>query len=76
MGELLQKMGGKSGDAELARALRDKLGSREAARKMFGSSSQENIDKLLELAPGPSKNPTDAVDRMRDSIGRGDDWGG
>lgn len=76
MDELLQKFGGKSNDAETARALRTKFGSREAARKMFGSSTEENIAKIKQLAPGDSEIPTDAVDRMRQSMERGYDWGG
>lgn len=80
MDELLAKFGGKSTEGNLlkgvAQELRDKHGSRDAARMMFGSSSQENVDKLLELAPGPSKIPTEAEDRMRQSMEHGYDWGG
>lgn len=56
--------------SERAHELRSRVGSREAARQMFGSASKANVQKIIDLTPGYKGGtiPTEAQDRIMDAL--------
>lgn len=51
-----------------AQDLRSQLGSRDAARQIFGTGNPVTQDWIRTMAPGPSRMPTEAQRRIEDAI--------
>lgn len=53
------------GMAQRAQDLRTNLGSRDAAREMFGTANPTTQGYVRQMAPGPSRIPLEAEERLR-----------